>query len=63
MAQAPRTEAAPGGGPGKVSFNADSKVYHCPGDSWYGKTTKGEYMTETAAKTQGFRPDHNKPCE
>jgi hypothetical protein len=63
MAQAPRSEAAPGGGPGKVWVNTDSKVYHCPGDQWYGKTTKGEYMTESAAKAQGFRADHNKPCQ
>jgi hypothetical protein len=53
---------APGGGPGLVWVNSNSKVYHCPGDRWYGKTKQGEYMTESQAKAQGNRPDHNKPC-
>jgi hypothetical protein len=61
-AQTPTQAAAPGGGPGMVWVNSASKVYHCNGDRWYGKTKKGQYMTEADAKAQGNRPDHNKPC-
>jgi len=53
---------APGGGPGMVWVNTSSKVYHCPGDQWYGKTQSGEYMTEQQAVAKGFRPDHGKAC-
>jgi hypothetical protein len=60
---APQTAQAPGGGAGMVWVNMDSKVYHCPGDRYYGKTKSGKYMSESDAKAMGAHADANKPCK
>ena len=62
-APAPASQPAPGaGGPGQVWVNSESHVYHCSGSRYYGKTKKGQYMTEAAATAAGNHADHGKGC-
>jgi hypothetical protein len=58
----PATSAQGAPGPGQVWVNTSSKVYHCPGDKYYGKTKQGEYMPEAQAKSSGFHADHGNAC-
>jgi hypothetical protein len=58
----PRAQAAPGAGPDKVWVNTTSKVYHCPGDRYYGKTANGRYMAEKDALALGAHGSRNEKC-
>jgi hypothetical protein len=58
----PKAEAAPGGGPDKVWVNTSTKIYHCYGDRYYGKTKDGKYMTEAEAKALGAKGTRGETC-
>lgn len=45
-----------------VWVNTQSKVYHCPGTTYFGRTTRGEYVSERDARRRGFRPNGGKQC-
>ena len=46
----------------KVWVNMSTKIYHCPGSEWYGKTQSGKFMTQAEAIAMGARAAYYKPC-
>jgi hypothetical protein len=58
----PAATQAPGAAPDKVWLNSSSKVYHCPGDRYYGRTKSGHYMTEAQAKAAGAHGPRGETC-
>ena len=40
--------------PGMVWVNTATKVFHRSGDKWYGRTTRGKFMTEADALKAGY---------
>lgn len=46
----------------RVWVNKDSKVYHCPGSIYYGKTRNGEFMEEAQARGYGNRAVQGEGC-
>jgi DNA uptake protein ComE-like DNA-binding protein len=41
--------------PGMVWANPETKVFHRAGDPWYGKTKRGQWMTDADAVKAGYR--------
>jgi hypothetical protein len=47
----------------RVWVNNGSKVYHCPGSIYYGKTGNGEFMEEAQARGHGNRAAQAQACK
>ena len=45
-----------------VWVNRRSKIYHCPGNRWYGRTPSGEYMSEADALAKSYKAEKGKSC-
>lgn len=45
-----------------VWVNTRSRVYHCPGTQYYGRTVRGEFLGEPEAQRRGFRPAGGRVC-
>ncbi|MEO6801710.1 MAG: DUF3761 domain-containing protein [Granulicella sp.] len=61
-ANAASTPTASGAGPGMVWLKTGSKIYHCPGTRYYGKTKHGSYMSEADAKAKGAHIGRGEVC-
>ena len=48
--------------PSRVWVNTSSRVYHCAGTRYYGKTARGDYMAEDEAQRVGHRPANGRQC-
>ena len=46
----------------RVWVNQSTKVYHCPGSEYYGKTQNGEFMEEAQARGYGNRAVGSRAC-
>ena len=46
----------------RVWVNSSTKVYHCPGSEYYGKTQNGEFMEEAQARGYGNRAVGGRAC-
>jgi hypothetical protein len=46
----------------RVWVNTGSAVYHCSGTRYYGNTKRGQYMSESEARSQGNRPAYGRRC-
>lgn len=58
----PAATQRPPDGPSHVWVNLSSRVYHCPGGEHYGRTKRGEYLTEPEARKRGYRPNGGRLC-
>lgn len=46
----------------QVWVNFSSRVYHCPGTRYYGRTKAGAYMTQADAQRDGHRAANGREC-